>query len=165
MITVYVWPKSVSPPSFGHAAAQIGAGEGNYISWWPGEAGTGGFAGKAHGALSSHRVLKTPAEDAANYKTVAEQIVVNGLDEMAIIQWWAGKRWALADAGRYSFLDQNCAFTVVEALRVGGAEKLLDRLSGTEAVSGWWNSWSTVWSPREVAILARTLNRAAALPA
>jgi hypothetical protein len=119
---VFVWSTSMYHKRVGHAS--LLPSDGTYISWWP--SGT-----DASALLKKGADWDAPANRPQSYEDdynaedeIAPDVVVNvyGLDEAKIKQWWNGYN---VPGARWNLRDNNCAFTVVEALVAGGAKDMV----------------------------------------
>ena len=159
MIRVHVWlPHATSP--MGHASMHVGP---TYISWWPGssrkyyvsrklplysaphvrdQSAEADACLEADGEWDpSRRTCTNPSTGMPVAPRVPITIPLHGLDEKRILEWWLrynvpGREWTT--------LGQNCSTTVGRALMIGGGD---DYALGA---SGWYHSWNTVWTPRDV---------------
>lgn len=141
MITVYVWlPKLHDGHKLiGHASMLVSGH--TYISWWPDEtAGIGNY----------HPIRNRGyAGDVAGERSGPDHaIILEGLDEPTILDWWA--HFGLVSDGQliegpllpYNVLTQNCSTVVARGLREGGGDKY----------ATWWYTTrkNLVWWPAEV---------------
>jgi hypothetical protein len=155
MVTVYVWPPKGD--NVGHAAVKI---EQTYISWWP----EGGIVidpkGKEIQLTAAPVRGRTYIADVKGEGGPPEhKIHISGLNESAMVQWWAGfglqsGRTKLAGPlPKYHLLKQSCSTVAARALQAGGGNNY----------SGWWNANKLVWTPMDVYRYANEIarNRAA----
>ncbi|MGI9067367.1 MAG: hypothetical protein ACR2HX_13330 [Pyrinomonadaceae bacterium] len=140
MITVYVWlPKRIgNQKNVGHSAMLLGGL--TYISWWPDEAA--GFGRDYHPIRN-----KSYHSDVKDERCKPDWYVqLNGLDEKAILDWWAnfgltmGNIQLQGPLPPYNLATQNCSTVVANGLRVGGGNKY----------ASWYSSWSLIWRPQAV---------------
>jgi hypothetical protein len=151
MVKIYIWKPKFSIVRAGHAAMWIIGGEplGDiYISWWP----LGNRWQQAvYTAWSGDSVLlhtRLDQDCTEECRLPDQSVLIDGLDETKIKFFWT--RWQ--QQGHYQALLFNCATTVAEALREGGADKL---------VSNGLNK--TVWFPQDVLYYATSINSALAV--
>jgi hypothetical protein len=153
MLTVYVWNYRGKNEAWGHASMQV---DQTYISWWPETPGQ--VPSKIHrNVYSSHPFRnRTFSQDvAAEGQPPDHSILLDGLDESAIKDWW--QSFGLTRDGvvfqgplpPWSTLSQNCSNVVVIALRAGGGDKY----------ASWITSWNVVWTPADVLEYARSIQR------
>ena len=145
MVRIFFWEQRLfAEQSFGHVSMYVG-GEyigqtppvGGYISWWP----------QQRWHIVSPAVENRPYDEDVNaeHRPPSPPLTLEGLNEEAIIKWWADFK---AAGHRWELYDQSCAQTVADALRAGGGDKFV------HGVSGWWRSWNVVWSPHDVLLFA-----------
>lgn len=131
---VHYWPQELlKHSSVGHAALQIDGVHGQiYISWYPNSGAVKTVTGATGAARSYEEDLKR------DYS--ARLVHLDGLDELKMIQ-----KWKVRGGESYSLFGDNCAQTVTNFLRIGGAQELID---------SWWSrnvthrQW-TYWSPKD----------------
>ncbi len=164
MITAYVWQFRGSKSAWGHAAVSVSQAEASncYISWWPGQLRRPKYPKLAQSALTAPifaNIYSAPANKGQTFEDDRSgedgqrpdyELQVLGLDAQKIKTWWDG---FLAYPPEWSSLEVNCAMVAAFALRAGGAD---DVISG---VGGWWRSWNTVWTPKDVVLLVEAINR------
>ncbi len=151
MVKIYIWKLKPSSFSAGHAAMWVSGGEplGDiYISWWP---SGNQWLQRVCTAWSGDgvRLHTRPDQDCTEEGRPPDQLVlIGGLDETKIKFFWS--RWQRQ--GHYQAMLFNCATTVAEALREGGADKL---------VPNGFNK--TLWVPQDVLYYATSVNSALAV--
>jgi len=140
MITVYVWNsgKTSAGKNVGHASMNVGGH--TYVSWWPDEAATFGS--------DYHPIRNQSYEADVQFEghPPDASITIDGLDELKILDWWAG--FGLTRSGAqlqgplppYNITRQNCSTVVANGLKVGGGDDY----------AGWFSSWNIVWMPGDV---------------
>lgn len=147
--------------SLGHASMQVGP---EYMSWWPGEPRDYTISGKVPLYSAPHVFKQSFADDKylegqddKNSPNVEKPpkdpdhtIPLQHLDEQRILHWWA----TFSQPGHsWTTLGQNCSTTVGRALMVGGGDDY------AEGISGWWKSWNTVWTPKNVLSYANSISK------
>jgi hypothetical protein len=144
MLTVYVWSYRGKREAWGHASLEVGQ---TYISWWPAEPGQ--VPSKLHENIYASHPFRNRTFDedvAAEGQAPDHVILIDGLDEDAIKDWW--QVFGLTRDGTvfegplpaWETLGQNCSTVVATALRIGGGDQY----------AGWWRSWNLVWRPNDV---------------
>ena len=140
MLKVYIWEYTGVSGNWGHASMELE--NGTYISRWP-MANTSieqyrfyvwGFRYIYFAVSIYGRSKEADIEDEGSKPT--STIQVDGLDEEKIQNWWDEAKYDI-----YGTLDNNCAETVANGLKAGGAE------------TPWWDltsSWNIVWTPNDV---------------
>ena len=120
MIQIFIWlPKG---RNVGHISLQIGKSgdqHGTYISWWP--RNQLNLYKKASGAGQS-------LQDDVLCESRCADITIefnqpndgNGLDEVAIAEWW---NTFVSKKHEYGLGGKNCSWAVIQALRAGGSDK------------------------------------------
>lgn len=147
MINVFVWlPKrSGGQKNVGHASMTVGGA--TYISWWPDEAA--GFGRDFHPIRN--KSYKSDVRDEGGDPDWT--IPLDGLDEQAILEWWAS--FGLSRGGvelqgplpPYNLAEQNCSTVVARGLKTGGGDKY----------ASWYSSWSIIWRPQTVLDYAKAI--------
>jgi len=115
MIRAFFWLPADN--SVGHSAAEIGAGEpyANYVSWWP---------TKTVRSIRSVPGFSSPprSADVREMKREPDRTLdIDGLDEEEASVWWTN--FTRKPDAKYALPTQNCSWAVVNALKVGGADK------------------------------------------
>jgi hypothetical protein len=149
MITVYVWlPKRLgNQKNVGHSSMTVGGL--TYISWWPDEAA--GFGRDFHPIRN--KSYQSDVRDEGGNPHWSVQLY--GLDEKAILDWWAGfglikgRVELQGPLPPYNLASQNCSTVVAQGLKTGGGDKHAD----------WYNSWSIIWRPQTVLDYAQAIQR------
>lgn len=158
MITVHVWQFRGKAEAWGHASMSVGSA---YVSWWPESPGAVPSGIHPNIYKSSPYRNRSFRDDVRDEGQMPDHnVVLNGLDEQAIVRWWAGL--GLVWEGRelagplqpWSTLDRNCSTVVAEGLRVGGGDRF----------SSWWDSWNLVWTPADVLRYATEIERGLRAP-
>jgi hypothetical protein len=151
VVKVYYWkPKGVN---IGHAAMDVAFGEGpgraDYVSWWPGGSDVSGAKG-----VWALQVGGVPAYVSTFLGDVEMEggqpdhaVEIRGLDENRMLAAWQELK---KPGGKYAFLVENCAQTVVKVMEQGGA-----MLSYPCAMFG---GKVRVWAPWDVDKFARLVN-------
>jgi hypothetical protein len=153
MVTVFVWLFRGKDVAWGHASALV---DQTYLSWWP--EGYGRTASKlTHRVYSVSPIRNRRYDDdiAAEGKSPEHQVVLNGLDEHQIKNWW--QSFGLArDEVMYqgpllpwATLNQNCSTVVAHALSIGGGDRF----------ASWSKSRNLVWTPNDVFMYALSIQR------
>ncbi len=164
MITVFVWSFRGKNEAWGHASLQCGAA---YVSWWPAVPGhaPAGVSRAAVRVLGRH----TPQALRSIYASVPiqrrrfehdvadeggqpdQRIVLEGLDEAALTEWWRG--FSL-DGGRlagpprpWHTTELNCSTVVARALDAAGGERY----------ANWFHARNLIWTPRDVQRYAESI--------
>lgn len=148
MNKVYLWYPRVG--NIGHASLDISLNQGypkaQYVSWWPMAnslkikagfnvtAGTEGFIADCQSEGSE-----------ANPRLPDHTVDFGGLDEDRMRARWS----EIYKRANYEFFYANCATTVADILRAGGAD--------LSARVRWHMDQVTVWSPWEVFRIAQVI--------
>ncbi len=146
MNKIYAWSPSFAG-NIGHAALDIsfgqGAGRADYVSWWPAESIN----------LKSFRSLPGdartfPSDCHHEGGLPGAAVEVRCLDEDRMRARWG----EIQRRGNYSLYFHNCAATVADVLRAGGAALSADVRWFIESHG------SFLWMPADVIRLARWIN-------
>ncbi len=143
LLTVNIWKYRGSTDAWGHASITLN--NGRYISWWPGA--------DRQGLLKSLSIYSAPARPRQTFlrdqifegQAPDYQIRIEGLDEVAIEQWWDN----FLQSNEWKTFSQNCSTTSADALKVGGAKKY----------TNWWRLHNIVWTPNDVKALTESINQ------
>jgi len=147
-VEVFVWEFCGSKEAWGHSSLRLS--NGTYVSWWPAE---------PYSKLSAVKQLKSsvPADRDRSYdddvageeQDPDNKYCIQGLDEAAIDAWWI----SFKSSNDYVLMTQNCSTTVKDALKAGGAWKLLseEQRKKFDAIP--------VWTPKDVDDLCKALKR------
>ena len=147
-LVVYTWEYQGSSTAWGHASMTLT--NGTHISWWP-ESDV--ISNGVVIVTNSHIKLATGYIDiysavAVSNVTFQNDIdwedsppnstnVIEGLNEAAIQNFWDN----FATNSLWESYNQNCAKTVADALKAGGAQV---------SWYDWWSWWNIVWTPNDV---------------
>jgi hypothetical protein len=152
MVKVYYWkPKG---DNIGHASMDVAFGEGpgraDYVSWWP--RGTDVTGVKGMWALMVGGVPAQVSTYAGDVDLEGGQpdnaVEIRGLDENRMLAAWQELK---KPGGKYAFLVENCAQTVVGILERGGAMLSYPCLMYASKVR--------VWTPWDVDMFARLVHQ------
>lgn len=149
MIKVYVWlsTRAGKEKNVGHSSMLVAAD--TYISWWPDE--SAGFGRDFHPIRNKSYQSDVKDEGSIPHWTIQ----LDGLNEKAILDWWAGfglMRDQVEQQGPlppYNLASQNCSTVVANGLKRGGGDKF----------AGWYNSWSVIWRPQTILDYAQAIRR------
>jgi hypothetical protein len=149
VITVYVWlpNRRGNQKNVGHASMLVG--EQTYISWWPDQ--SAGFGRDFHPIRN--KSYRSDVKDEGG--TPHWSVQLNGLNEKAILDWWAGFgliKGQLELPGPlppYNLASQNCSTVVANGLKKGGGDTF----------ASWFSSWSVIWRPQTVLDYAEAIKR------
>lgn len=143
--SIYVWKYSF-PYAVGHAAMMLSTGD--YISWWPNDEDPRSLSYRGKSFSAPARLPRTYSDDYFAEGHAPDYVIpVAGLNETAIYQWWQ----VYQKTNTWSLTGQNCAKTVFDALKAGGALNRLD--SYYKAYFG----SLILYTPNEIASLALML--------
>ena len=147
-LVVYTWEYQGSSTAWGHASMTLT--NGTHISWWP-ESDV--LSNGVVTVTNRHIQLATGYIDiysavAVSNVTFQNDIdwegsppnstnVIEGLNEAAIQNFWDN----FATNSLWESYNQNCAKTVADALKAGGAQV---------SWYDWWSWWNIVWTPDDV---------------
>jgi len=128
-VTVNYWPSTGFPGTadfhFGHVSMSVDGGDGQaYISWMPAEVGP---IGTVPDDFLNATVKTGPQLDRDAEGRAPRQVVINGLNEKAILDWWKNYK----RDPRFKLIGRNCANAVKAGLRAGGADIPVDDLIET----------------------------------
>src|SRR5579872_2553698 len=127
MVSVYYWHSNPKLGRAGHASMRV---DNTYISWWPEEPGNPKekrSVGLSTGfSFHPYRNRSFEADKAAEKPVSELPVLISGLDEKAIKNWWQGL--GLVRDGRFlegpllpwSLVGRNCSTVVATGLTVGG---------------------------------------------
>jgi RHS repeat-associated protein len=116
LLTVYVWPPHGTHT--GHTSIQLD--DNTYISWWPqGDPPIGSPEWFARLSGVPGRAQKTLEKDNGEEGAQPRAIIITGLNEAAIKQWW--ETFKKNPSAQYEILFQQCCTIVAQALQVGGS--------------------------------------------
>ena len=151
MLTVYIWNFRGKDIAWGHASLQV---DHTYMSWWPEERNR--LRSKVSNKIYSVQAIRNRllSDDiAAERMPPDHQLVIQGLDEKKIKDWW--QSFGLSRDGvlyqgplqAWETLAQNCSTVAAKGLAVGGGDKY----------ASWHRSWNLVWTPNDVLQYARSI--------
>jgi hypothetical protein len=151
VVKVYFWkPKGVN---IGHSSMDIAFGEGpgraEYVSWWPGGGdvtGPKGIKALMVGGVPAFIPGYTDDVDMEG-RQPDSAVEIRGLDEDRMLTAW---RELKKPGGKYAFLVENCAQTVVKILEQGGAMLSYSCFMYASKI--------LVWAPWDVDRFARLVN-------
>jgi hypothetical protein len=154
MLTAFIWEFRGKSVAWGHASLLVDA---TYVSWWP--EGRGRIPSKVSNQVYSVSPIRnrTLAQDIqAEQQQPDHRILLDGLDEMAIKNWW--QSFGLTRDGQlyqgplqpWETLAQNCSTVAARGLSIGGADKLVP----------WRKAWNFVWTPNDVLRYLQAIQRA-----
>lgn len=144
MLTVYIWKFRGKGVAWGHASLRV---DQTYMSWWPEP------RGRIRSKVSANVYEVSPIRDRTYEEDVRDEqqqpdhkVVLAGLDERAIKDWWQG--FGLTRDGvlyqgplqPWATLAQNCSTVAARGLAVGGGD----------TYASWRRSWQVVWTPNDV---------------
>jgi len=153
MLKVNIWNFRGKRQAWGHASLQVGE---TYISWWPEMPGQ--VPSKIHPNIyASHPFRnRTYADDVADEGQPPDHVIlIEGLNENAIKDWWHSKglvRNGIELSGPllpWDTLSKNCSTMVAEALRIGGGDKFAE----------WSKTWNMIWKPSDVLNYALSITK------
>lgn len=139
-----------------------------YLSWWPEGAGTTPSFPLASrlpvvGPIASKIYSASPIRNQSYESDVAledgnppdHRVILEGLDEAAILDWWQGLGLTRNGAPyqgplpAWHMTNMNCSTVVATALVKGGGERY----------AGGWSSWNLIWTPNDVLRFALSIQR------
>jgi hypothetical protein len=153
MLSVYVWTARIKSGIWGHASMQV---DQTYISWWP--EGEGRIRSKIHPSVYAAHPIRNQSFEGDVAGEGGQQphhvIVLKGLDETAIKDWW--QIFGLTRDGTlyegpllaWDTLMRNCSNVVATALKAGGGDKF----------AAWHKSRHVVWTPSDVLAYALAIS-------
>lgn len=101
---------------YGHVSMSVDGADGQaYISWMPAEVGPTGTMPNDWLNATSSAGLQLDRD--AELGRAPAQVVINGLNEKAILDWWKNYK----RDPRFNLFGRNCSTTVEDALYSGGA--------------------------------------------
>lgn len=141
MVKVFIWNYRGKEDAWGHASLQVRS---HYISWWPSQPGQVP-SGIHRNIYSSMPILDRKFSDdiRAEKQMPDHNILISGLDEQSIIEWWIRFGMCAGFQGPplpWKTLSLNCSTVVATALKKGGGDKY----------ASWLPSWNIVWKPSDV---------------
>ena len=139
--------------AWGHAAVQV---DQTYISWWPER------ERRQASKVSAQVYAVHPVRNRSFHADVSDEgqspdyrVVINGLDELKIKDWWQSfglHRDGVQYQGPllpWKTLEQNCSTIAARALTIGGGE----------TYASWRASRRLVWTPNDVLQYAVAIKR------
>lgn len=169
-VTVYCWDhaRGGEGASWGHSSLQVEGGP--YISWWPSDDGPRNYTvdknkspllaklmRKVIGTTNVYKVrhqcnpsLLFDIRDEERHPDDVVHIASGVLNTEKIKTWWTGYQY---ESASYHTIKKNCSTTVIRALRAGGSDKLLGRLTVD------FFSKQTGWEPTDIMAYLRLLNQ------
>ncbi len=149
-VKVHVWPKNGN--NVGHASLQVGS---DYISYWPDE-GVGKKDVKKKASQAPAYMTHYLDDVRAESNKHAITVILNGLDEEAILDYWTKIR---SDGIRYQLKNHNCSHVVAACLYEGSKAKPTFKPSAAHYGRLGKVLGQGVWTPDQVLLYAHELRR------
>jgi len=147
LLTVNIWDFRGSSEAWGHASITLD--DGTHISWWPSPKGREGLLFPALPIYSAPPNENQTMQDDINMEeqNPSRQIVIKGLDENAIKNWWLTYK----SKNKWKTLGPNCSTVTADALAVGGGSKF--------SILGGGLPVHFIWTPNNVKDYAESIQK------